>query len=232
MKPPLVIGSRSMQKGDMFCNFYKKTDLSMTTGIHYDEFVFAGVEDVTVPAGVFTNCLKILRRTVAGVYLSYFARNVGLVKYLYSNNQPSMPNGYVWELLFYGVNSTVSCTGQGTWSDPDYPVAARSGQLAFTSYRFQDGKITALLELKEFVTMMATPASAIFSMVSTDGILFSPDPDIYGINPPTLSVTISGSSLEGSYTPTETVTYHQSIGEPVTQSVRVVTLTGTVSCSP
>lgn len=234
MNPPLVIGSRSMQKGDMFCNFFKRTDPAMpyiTTGIHYDEFVFAGVEDVTVPAGVFTNCLKILRRTGAGVYLSYFARNVGLVKYLYSNNEPSMTSGYVWELSFCAVNPTASCTGQGTWDDPDYPFTARSGQLAFTSYQFQDGKITALLELKEFIAM-TPPTSSMLSMVSTDGTHFSPDPDVYGINPPTLSVTISEGVLSGSYTPTETLTHHLSVGEPVTQSVRVVTLTGTVSCTP
>lgn len=236
MSPAVVIGSKNMVKGDVFCNFFSRTDPAnpaMTTGLHYEEYALVGMEDVSVPAGVFTNCLKILSRSGAGVYLRYYAKNVGLVKKVFSNNNSTMASGYVQELLFFAVNMTVNCTGQGTWNDPDYAPTGRSSQLAFTSYRSQDNRITALLELKDFSGPIIPSSSLTFSMVSSDGAQFSPNPDVYGINPPTLSVTISNFALSGSYTQqSTTTTHHGGTGEPVTPTVRVVTLTGTAACSP
>jgi hypothetical protein len=235
MSPAVVIGSKNMVKGDVFCNFFSRTDPAnptMTTGLHYEEYAFVGIEDVSVPAGVFTNCLKILNRTSGGVNLRYYAKNVGMVKRVFSNNS-STPSGYVQELL---NNLTVNCTGQGTWNDPDYAPAGiiigRNGQFAFTSYRSQDNKISALLELKDFSGSIVPSSSLTMSMVSSDGANFVPNPDVYGINPPTLIVTVSNGALSGSYTYTSTLTHHGVAGEPVTPDVSVVTLTGTAACSP
>jgi hypothetical protein len=228
MNPAVTIGSKSMAKGDIFSNFYSKTENSMTTGLYYEEYVFAGIEDVSVPAGVFANCLKMLNRRASGVYLRYYAKDAGLVKRVFSANNATMPSGYTFELI---SSLAAHCTGDGAWSDPDNPTGARNGLFAFTSYNPQGGKNTGILELKQFNDFHVPPSSQTFSLISSDGVNFTPDPDIYGINPPTLNVVVSGGSLSGSYTPA-TVIHHMSVGEPEPQSVRVITLSGTSSCTP
>lgn len=228
MNPAVTIGSKSMAKGDIFSNFYSKTEISMTTGLYYEEYVFAGIEDVSVPAGVFPNCLKMLFRSASGVSLGYYAKDVGLVKRVSSANNATMPSGFTFELI---SSLAAHCTGDGAWSDPDNPTGARNGLFAFTSYNPQGGKNTGILELKQFNDFHVPPSSQTFSLISSDGVNFAPDPDIYGINPPTLNVVVSGGSLSGSYTPA-TVIHHMSVGEPEPQSVRVITLSGTASCTP
>lgn len=90
--PPIIRGTRNMTKGDIFTNFFLPVDslsASSYLPLFYEENIFVGIEDVTVPAGTFSKCLKLLRKNSSYISVDYYAKNVGMVKRITSFANPS-----------------------------------------------------------------------------------------------------------------------------------------------
>ena len=64
---------------------------------------FVGLEDVTVPAGTFTDCITMLhRREKSTFYYSHYAQNIGLIKRIIVDDN----GGSKWELTYANINGT------------------------------------------------------------------------------------------------------------------------------
>lgn len=96
--PPIVVGTSSMKIGDTFPNTYKK--IHAITGAISQSYTmnvtFAGIETVTTPAGIFTDCLRYTIQRDEGISTGWLAKGIGMVKetvngkenpavYIYSN---------------------------------------------------------------------------------------------------------------------------------------------------
>jgi len=104
--PAYIRGKSGMQIGDVLSNSYV-IDWGTGKNLSYREDLILGTEDVTVPAGSFSNCLKIRTyRDNDDVYISYLAKNVGLVKQI--SVSPTNPNvsSYIWELTSFSTRGT------------------------------------------------------------------------------------------------------------------------------
>ena len=191
--PPVVYATRNMKIGQSILNMSE-----LNGSLRYSEYTLLGLEDVTVPAGTFTNCLKILlKRSDGGKTIIYYqAKNVGIVKSFRAYNQGS---GYSWELLNIRDNTGVKiypgtiCVAQGTWS-LDSP--AIQGEIAFS---YSDD-YNIILALKEY-TGTYFNGQPHFYLYSTDGINFVPNPELY-INQdlPVGSLVIDSGLLTGQLT--------------------------------
>lgn len=89
--PPVAIGTSTTGIGDKFSNVYSwnwSTNISECTSLQgnvppwFVEYIFIGFENVTTPAGTFTECLKLSRTDTRtpGIRFEYYAKNIGLVK--------------------------------------------------------------------------------------------------------------------------------------------------------
>jgi hypothetical protein len=97
--PGYIRGKKGMHIGDVISNSYV-SDWGSGKDLSYREELILGTEDVTVPAGSFSNCIKTRTfRDNDDVYISYVAKNVGLVKQICVS--PTNPNlsSYSWELI-------------------------------------------------------------------------------------------------------------------------------------
>jgi hypothetical protein len=101
--PGYIRGKSGMHIGDVLSNSYV-IDWGTGKNLSYREDLILGAEDVMVPAGSFSNCLKIRTyRDNDDVYISYLAKNIGLVKQI--SVSPTNPNlsSYIWELISVSI---------------------------------------------------------------------------------------------------------------------------------
>jgi hypothetical protein len=188
---------------------------------HYREYTLLGVEDVTVPAGRFTDCLKILSRRASDgrAVISYRAKGVGSVKVQRANERGG---GYLLELLdieksdgtsVYG-NLSGLCMATGTWT-------AQSECNSYTPYNpycIESAKFTLVYDtskaLPTYLNMagfegawgLRSPGGLGIQMTTTDGITFTPDPSAnwpdnnHDGQPdlPDITLTIDGTTVTGS----------------------------------
>lgn len=118
-----------------------------------------------------------------------------------------------YDITAYGL--AYSCHGTYATIIEGQQEPSNSGNFQF-QYNFNRGSIV-LFE------MCGTECHFQVSLVSTDGVNYTPDPQIYGDNPPDITVTISGQTISG--TLTLVTTYH---GEPEPfEETSVTTLSGT-----
>lgn len=108
--PGYIRGESGMHIGDVISNSYV-SDWGTGKDLSYREELILGTEDVTVPVGSFSNCLKIRSyRDNGDVYVTYLAKNVGIVKQIcVSPTNPNM-SSYIWELI--SVSTVEGATGK------------------------------------------------------------------------------------------------------------------------
>ena len=105
--PGYIRGKSGMQIGDVLSSSYV-SDWETGKNLSYREALILGTEDVTVPAGTFSNCLKIRAyRDNGDVYISYSAKNVGLVKQIRVSPTNSNFSSYIWELTSFVPRDTI-----------------------------------------------------------------------------------------------------------------------------
>jgi hypothetical protein len=219
---PVIVGSRSMSPGDVFTNFYEDPPGSGT--LNYREYTFLGIEDVTVPAGAFPGCLKIVLKQQTPIYarttMSYYAHGVGRIKQdrLHTPYSGSW-SGYTNELVSakIGTNvipaNVVYHAGGGVWNRTAGGLPSGSG--SFT-WRFSLPNLPAWGTVTLVGINPSPSPDMTLPLVSQDGIHFSaswyPIPAIINFN-----LTVDQGMITGTYTPAEGTE---------------VTLTGTYSVAP
>lgn len=227
--PPILIGSRNMTPGEGFTTFYE--DPGAPGQLLYREYIFLGTENVTVPAGAFSGCLKILKKTQTPTYsrteVAYLARGVGNVKVSRlmitypasgSTNSTNTWSGYTEELVNarIGANAypsnAVFYSGGGVWNGT--VNGQPSGPGSFT-WRFSLSTLPAW-GMITLVGFNPNTSDMTMPLVSQDGIHFSAS--WYPVTPgPDFNLTVSGGTISGTY----------QLG---TESI--VTLTGSYSVTP
>lgn len=233
--PPIIRGTRNMTKGDIFTNFFLPVDLSSASSyqsLFYEEDVFVGIEDVTVPAGTFPNCLKLLRKDFLYISVDYYAKNVGMVKRIttFAGSSPTFVTPNIMELTFARIGDTTYpdnalCLGSGTWSKTIDGTPSGSGNFSLPIF-LQNGKALGQVILTDYYM----PSDLVISIVSDDSVQFVADPAIYGDNPPDCNITVSNGTISGYVVEPQSATaHHNGTTEPVTPPVIIITLTG--SCS-
>lgn len=96
-----VQGKTSMQPGDIWQNFFI-ANYSTSQWMYYRNYHFVGTQDVTVPAGTFTDCLKIeVHRKNGFIYVGYYAKDIGIVKEIELHNDGA---GLIWELVSANID--------------------------------------------------------------------------------------------------------------------------------
>ncbi len=109
---PMVLGTSAMVKGAMFggASVVKITNPGQAP-VYFGAFIenraALGIEDVTVPAGSFTGCLKIMVNRQSGGFgayrnITWTCPGVGVVKRIQHN--PDIPSDRIWELSSYTTN--------------------------------------------------------------------------------------------------------------------------------
>lgn len=102
-EPALTRLTSSMSQNQLFSFHAEYTDTyipynDITTGLKIESFQIVGVEDVTVPAGTFNNCIKlniVLNGTVPRQRITWRCPGIGMVKRVQTNNN----SGYkIWQL--------------------------------------------------------------------------------------------------------------------------------------
>ncbi len=213
--PPIVIGLRSIKTGDKITNMFTNSYNS----IRYREYTFLGLENVTVSAGTFNDCIKILqKRSYKGrCNISYKAKGIGTVKNIRSD---ASGNGYFRELVnvkkadgTYISDNTI-CSVQGTWAADG--MTPNSGSLSM-AYISQNLPIYTSVTLSGLNT---------FYLKSSDGSNFSPDPQAYSDDDydgqpdlSSISITVTNDQISGNY-------YHTDWQGNTFE----VSLNGTLSC--
>ncbi len=172
-----------------------------------------GKEDVTVPAGTF-NCLKItVNRSEYGVHeIIYMAKNLGIVKRIRSD---LYGRGFIWELMdvekadgsyMFGKGKNI-CEVKGTWTADG--ITCNQGdsncmnQGVFTMDYIKGDK-TVFLALYNFHW---DSNAQTLSMITKDGINFSPDPNAYTADNnhdgkpdiPDISLAIDNGNITGTF---------------------------------
>jgi hypothetical protein len=200
---PVIVGSRSMTPGEVFTSFYESPPGSGT--LIYRETIFLGTEDVTVPAGTFPGCLKMLSKyqtpTSAQTIINYYALGVGRVKYTsLSSSYSGSWSGYIRELVSakIGTNvipaNAVYYAGGGVWNQTTSGQPSGSGSF---SWRFSLPNLPAWGN----VTLMGlNPTDWILPLVSQDGIHFSASWYPTGMN---FNLTVGEGTVTGTYIPVE-----------------------------
>jgi len=218
--PPVTNSIDPWSPGQRIINMnVLKSDVSAR--MEFREYELLGVENVTVPAGTFENCLKILmRRALVGrTYLYYLAKDIGTVKTMRADN---IGNGYIWELIDIqkedGTNILGGvCEVKGTWKvDNEAPCNAigkdcdREG--SFSMFYLKGDKSTTTLFLNDFSDWFILIPNPRLEMVTEDGITF-----LYE-NPSNSSTIL--------------LKIEDEIATATTPSVELkpLTLTGTVTC--
>lgn len=229
--PAIIIGTSEMAKGDLIPNFYRITDTTNITTSGFDESTVLGLEDVTVPAGTFMKCLKVLRKNstystaptssyaTTNITVYYYAENVGPVKILSQTGKK--------ELRYAKIGSAVYPQGAiryaGTFSKTQDNATIGSGTFTFISSA-ANVKTKGTIILSSLVP----PSVESYMVVSTDGVNLTADPDVYGDNPPTVNLVVSASpcTVSGSIVSSAAVSHHGGSGEPTTPPVITTTLSG------
>ncbi|MBF0452887.1 MAG: hypothetical protein HQK75_19455 [Candidatus Magnetomorum sp.] len=183
---PIQIGSNAMMPGNIFSSIYQVNAFP-----YWCEYKILGIEDVQTQAGLFKNCLKISKISSYkwGVLFSYYALNTGLIKQIYASDNES----YTLELIGTLNGQTAIPENlsikrySGNWNI--------SSPQAFDSITFyylpQNGNIATLI----FHNFPFTGQFKIVSLDSSDGQTFTPTN-----SSDTISATVSGSNLSGTYT--------------------------------
>ncbi|MFH2061078.1 MAG: hypothetical protein ABIJ59_19605 [Pseudomonadota bacterium] len=182
--PPVTTMINPWATGQKIINHYVyKSDSYFR--LEYREYELLGEEDVTVPAGTFENCLKILQKRVfyGRTHINYLAKGIGIVKTMRIDNTG---NGYIWELMdvqkedgTYLFDSNV-CQMSGTWI-VNAPAQCSpfdsncKGSGAFAMAYINGDTNSGVLKLSDFTSWNSSMRS--INMHSDDGINFSPDPD-------------------------------------------------------
>ena len=235
--PPIIKGTRDMAKGDIFTNFFLPVDLSSASSylpLSYEEDIFVGIEDVTVPAGTFPKCLKLLRKDYFYISVDYYAKSVGIVKRIttLAGSSPTSVYPNVMDITFARIGDTtypdnILCLGSGTWSRTIDGTSSGSGNFTMPIF-LQDGKAIGQVILTDYYYVAS---DLVVSIVSDDSVHFVADPAIYGDNPPDCSITVSNGTISGYVVDPQSTTCHLHNGttEPVTPPIIKINLTG--SCS-
>ncbi|KPA09797.1 conserved hypothetical protein, secreted [Candidatus Magnetomorum sp. HK-1] len=182
----IKIGTSQMVPGDIFSSMYQINDFP-----YWCEFKFLGYEDVETQAGTFNDCLKIskLNSYKWGVLFSYFSKNVGLVKQVYTTDNDS----YTLELIAslngntsYPSNLTIK-RYYGQWNLTSTP--STTDAISFF-YLPQNGN-SAVIIFNNFPYLSQYQT---ISLITSDGSTFT------STNTQTdISATISGSTMSGTY---------------------------------
>lgn len=198
--PGFIKGSVGMKIGDVF---HSVSVIKRNYGdyLTFREILIMGQKNITVPAGRFNNCLVIRTINYDDIYLSYLAKNIGLVKFIGSHGGDS-GEPFVWELISANIEGSVFpsegvniCLAQGQWTQvAGGPQSNASGSFSFY---FNSKKRPIYLSLS-FNGLNRYPS--IFYLISNDGIHFSADGTRYGANnSPDISLTLSEGSITGNY---------------------------------
>lgn len=186
------LSPRYILPGERYIHVYSETP----GGRQYiREYEFIGVEDVEVPAGTFTQCIKILQRREGGVYrLSYLAKGVGMVKYISADGH----TGFMFELVRAEIGDIIYpegaglCTIEGTWklegTDEEGPLAVHYNPDS--------------LPVHVMLTLSSSSYHRRDYLISSDGVTFTADTDAYSNQsysqqPPEIEISIEGSSVTG-----------------------------------
>ncbi len=197
MIQPYIIGARAMEPGAVYA--FGSQSSASPASLDIRETVFLGLEDVTVPAGIFTNCLKMLTRTSNFTYLDYYAKGVGMVKRYVAMTASS--SGSTMALMSARVgganypNGSTYYLGQGTWNKTVGGESVQTGSFAmpFTL----PAPTSSPLYLNGFLN---NNLPLIVPLSSQDGVNFT------GTATPA-SLTVQGNTITGTVTYTSDVTY-------------------------
>jgi hypothetical protein len=176
--PPLVTGKRNMKVGDVFYNFVRGDGPGPAPGTfiqftQFREYVLIGLEDVTVKAGSFPGCLKLLQKREGGlIYLVHLAKDVGVVKHFSASTGNY---GFTDELVAISQgDSMISpvgasiCSAEGTWAEPQ---SGKSGAFCFY-FDPQTKPIFTTISLSNLSWVPSLYPTSV-SLVSQDGASFS-----------------------------------------------------------
>jgi hypothetical protein len=228
--PPVRYGSRAMSQGDVFTTYY--VDPANPGTLNYREYTFVGIEDVTVPAGTFTGCLKFLTTLQTPTYtrkdVAHYARGVGMIKrerltspFASSSGSVSW-SGYKQELAEAKIGTsvfpanTVFYSGNGAWQRT---VSGTPGASGVFTWNFSLPNLPAwgTLILYGLYQGISYPDSTI-TFVSQDGIHFTPYVPPGATGTGDFEITVSGGTISGAW------------NTPANETV--VTLNGTYSALP
>jgi len=183
-EPPIKFASRSMYIGEHFYNFIK------IEGSHYYvEYIFAGIEDIVVPAGIFEKCLKIIKKQNTGLrQVYYYARNIGLVKATSS----SSGDGYNQELVYTSINnisyppSRKVYMAKGQWKSE----SNQSGGFTFCfSSQNDSDKIFTTINFENYQTQ--NDLNYEYYLISEDNKSFKINTEFYDSNAPEFDISIN-----------------------------------------
>jgi hypothetical protein len=153
---------------------------------NYRGYTLLGVEDITVPAGIFKDCLKIMKvqSTDTRKQINYIAKDIGTVKIQRAN---SNGGGWVWELMdiqkedgTYLFNGNV-CQVKGIWefdteipcnpNEPNNTDCVRKGSF---SMAYIKGEKSANFIFHDFSNWSWVIKPGL-EMTTNDGITYSSD---------------------------------------------------------
>jgi len=234
--PPIVIGARKMVIGDSFLTLYKTSPWNPYTA---SEYTFGGLETVTVPAGTFSDCIKMINKNstvlVQGsgssynsqVSVNYYARNVGMVKSMSTSGfKVELTNAHVGGVSY--PTGVILKEGQGTWNKMQGTTLAASGTF---NMHFATSPLPnqTMLRLNNFGTGSQGPLTAPtnFYINTEDGVHFS-GYFIPGVQPiaPDITLSVQNNSITGVYN------YSVQEGNPATTVNYVVQIIGTYATVP
>lgn len=207
--PPVMLGTSGMTQGTIIPNHYWTIPQPFDSGTpssSYDEATFLGLEDVSVPAGTFANCLKMLKKVTASsgstssISINYYAENVGMVKSV-------SLQGTKMELHFAKIGSVTYPQGVtrygGTFSLSS-GSASGSGTVIFMAGATSGGVV-----LTPQAGGQAGPPFLYFRVVSANGRTFTADQTFYGGSVPQITLTVEPTpcTVAGSINTVASTTY-------------------------
>lgn len=213
--PPIILGSRTQRFREKIPNAYVvvriDSNLDQSNPYHerhsleYREYDFLGTEDVTVPAGEFKNCIKILyKRNDGRTQVSYKCKGVGTVKTIRVNLSSSSSPSYTAELLNMEradgtlLSEAVVCMAQGT-------IATNADGQIFDRFNMSYVSQSTPVYSNMFFLNSSLPPLGWLKLKSDDGINFIPDPAVYPDNPLQFFLTVNGETISGQAGPDSTI---------------------------
>lgn len=222
---PVRIGSRAMSPGDIFTTYY--VDPANSSTLNYRQQTFVGIEDVTVPAGAFTGCLKFLTTIQTPTFerkdVTHYARGVGMIKreriqspFASSGTTPPSWLGHKYELAEFKIGTSVFpvnsvfYSGTGTWQRT---ISGTPGASGVFTWDFSLPNLPAWGKL--ILYNYNSPSDLTAFLISQDGVHFSIYVPSGSTGTTDFNITVSEGTISG--------TWNNTFNETV------VTLNGTYS---
>jgi len=200
--PPQILGNNQINMNDTFATCSEYQYFVSQNKMFCSEYKFIGIEDVTTPAGSFTDCIKLLvnYHTInpnsydgnSTFSLRYYAKNIGLVKHI---NTGSYVNEVI-ELTFAKVGNNVynqgniynTCTGSYSFENAE--GQQETDQFKLTYVQINDGFKGELVIIDDTSNILINTAQ----ISSDDGINFIGGNDIFNNE---VSFTIENQVMNG-----------------------------------